>query len=624
MPQPGELLGGRYRLDDRIAAGGMGEVWRATDTVLDRAVAVKTLLAGYAGDAGFRTRFHHEARAMASLRHASVVPVYDFGDTGDGAYLVMARVDGQPLDRRIAERGSLSPTETMSVVSQAARALAAAHEAGIVHRDVKPGNLIIEPDGTVVLVDFGVARSAHSVTLTGAKEVVGTALYIAPEQVSKQTTGPSADVYALGAVAYHCLAGKPPFLGDNPLAVALQHMSENPPPLPASVPEPVRDLIATAMEKDPAARFPSAAAMADTAGDLLTADSPTVWAEPATTEPATTEPAADSQATAIGQGSGDQVSGGHVPGGPRPDGRSSSAPGDDNAGGVRYARGLAGAGIAPLATPRPPAVARAPLAATAVADYSGALPNTAANSAAAATSIGGAAGAGGTATAAVPSTSAGATNSNDTVVAPGLAAALPRSGPALTPPGSGTPGSPAAPNKRRNLALLSVLLIALIGTGTLIAVADPFNFFPGKAPATTAPENEPANPVPNKNDDKKDDNPDQGSDNNGDNGNGNGNRKPATSPTPRDQQETTAPANPATTDPETADPTTPGDDTTTEPETTQPETTQPATPTTQPEEDDDNSGSGSGNSGSGNSGSGSGNSGSGNDEEVAQEIANAQ
>ncbi|WP_328460073.1 serine/threonine-protein kinase [Actinoplanes sp. NBC_00393] len=274
MPFPGEMLGDRYRLDDRIAAGGMGEVWRATDTVLGRPVAVKTLLAGYAGDAGFRSRFQHEARAMASLRHGGVAPVYDFGETDEGAYLVMARVDGMPLNHWIAERGPLTADETMSIVAQAARALAAAHAAGIVHRDVKPGNLIIEPDGNVVLVDFGVARSAHSVTLTGAREVVGTALYIAPEQVSKRATGPAADLYALGAVAYHCLAGRPPFLGDNPLAVALQHLEQEPPPLPASVPDSVRELVATAMAKDPAERFPSAVAMAsaaDTAAATLSA-----------------------------------------------------------------------------------------------------------------------------------------------------------------------------------------------------------------------------------------------------------------------------------------------------------------------------------------------------------------
>ena len=265
MPYPGELLGGRYRLDDRIAAGGMGEVWASTDTVLGRSVAVKTLLGGRGTDPGFLSRFRHEAQTMASLRNPGVVAVYDFGDTDDGAYLVMARVDGQPLNRILADRWQLTVAETMSIVAQAGRALQAAHEAGIVHRDVKPGNLIIEPDGTVVLVDFGVARSANSVTLTGAREVVGTALYIAPEQVSKQVTGPAADIYALGALAYHCLTGQPPFLGDNPLAVALQHVTDEPPPLPRELPRAVRDLVGIALAKDPAERFPSAAAMATAA-----------------------------------------------------------------------------------------------------------------------------------------------------------------------------------------------------------------------------------------------------------------------------------------------------------------------------------------------------------------------
>jgi predicted Ser/Thr protein kinase len=230
-------------------------------------VAVKTLHTERAGDPGFQTRFRHEARTMAALHHPGVADVYDYGQTADGdeAYIVMARVQGEALNQVLAARGRLSPVETMSVVAQAARALEAAHQAGIVHRDVKPGNLIIQPDGTVVLVDFGVARSAESAALTGAKEVVGTALYIAPEQVSKQTTGPAADVYALGAVAFHCLAGHPPFQGDNPIAVAMQHVHDDPPDLPADVPEPVRMLVRTAMAKDPARRFSSAAAMAGAA-----------------------------------------------------------------------------------------------------------------------------------------------------------------------------------------------------------------------------------------------------------------------------------------------------------------------------------------------------------------------
>jgi len=265
MALPGQVLGDRYRLDDRIAAGGMGEVWRATDTVLGRDVAVKTLHAGRAEDPGFQTRFRHEARTMAVLHHPGVADVYDYGQSGPDAYIVMARVEGEALNQRIAARGRLTPDETMSIVAQAGRALEAAHQAGIVHRDVKPGNLIIRPDGTVVLVDFGVARSAESVALTGAKEVVGTALYIAPEQVSKDKTGPSADVYALGCVAYHCLTGHPPFMADSAIAVAMQHLSEEPPPLPAEVPPPVRAVVETAMAKDPSQRFSSAAAMAQAA-----------------------------------------------------------------------------------------------------------------------------------------------------------------------------------------------------------------------------------------------------------------------------------------------------------------------------------------------------------------------
>ncbi|WP_030437955.1 serine/threonine-protein kinase [Actinoplanes subtropicus] len=287
MPLPGQVLGDRYRLDDRIAAGGMGEVWRATDTVLGRDVAVKTLHAGRAEDPGFQTRFRHEARTMAVLHHPGVADVYDYGQSGPDAYIVMARVEGQPLNERIAERGRLTPDETMSIVAQAGRALEAAHQAGIVHRDVKPGNLIIKPDGTVVLVDFGVARSAESAALTGAKEVVGTALYIAPEQVSKDKTGPSADVYALGCVAYHCLTGHPPFMADSPIAVAMQHLREEPPPLPGDVPAPVRAVVETAMAKDPAHRFSSAAAMAD-AAELASAGPATtaILAATATTRPA--------------------------------------------------------------------------------------------------------------------------------------------------------------------------------------------------------------------------------------------------------------------------------------------------------------------------------------------------
>ncbi|MFF5076936.1 serine/threonine-protein kinase [Actinoplanes sp. NPDC000266] len=291
MPSAGEMYGGRYRLDERIAAGGMGEVWRGTDTVLGRDVAVKTLHADRAGDPSFQTRFRNEARAMAALHHPGVADVYDFGETAGGtdAFIVMARVEGEPLNQRIAARGRLSADETLSVVSQAGRALEAAHRAGIVHRDVKPGNLIIKPDGTVVLVDFGVARQADTATMTAAGEVVGTAMYIAPEQVSKEAITPAVDVYALGVVAYHCLAGHPPFLGDNPVAIAMQHLNEPPPPLPDDIPPAVRALVMRAMAKRPQDRFASAAAMAGAADQILAGvDTTTVLAAIATPPAATT------------------------------------------------------------------------------------------------------------------------------------------------------------------------------------------------------------------------------------------------------------------------------------------------------------------------------------------------
>ncbi|WP_430780187.1 serine/threonine-protein kinase [Actinoplanes sp. G11-F43] len=282
MPSAGDSLGGRYRLADRIAAGGMGEVWQAVDTVLDRPVAVKVLLAGVSAQITFQRRFAHEARAMAALRHPGVAAVYDYGTTDEGAYLVMARIDGQSLERRLATGGRLSPAETMTIVAQAARALHAAHQAGIVHRDVTPGNLIIEPDGNVVLVDFGVARSSASETLTGARNVIGTASYMAPEQVSKREFGPAVDLYALGAVAFHCLTGEPPFTGDDPVAIALRHVTERPPPLPAGVPPKVRALVGRCLAKDPAARHPSGAALAAAASAAGGGDSTLLASEAAT------------------------------------------------------------------------------------------------------------------------------------------------------------------------------------------------------------------------------------------------------------------------------------------------------------------------------------------------------
>ncbi|HEY7176065.1 MAG TPA: serine/threonine-protein kinase [Micromonosporaceae bacterium] len=264
----GELIGGRYRVDGGIASGGMGEVWRATDTVLGRRVAVKVLRPDLSADASFGVRFRAEAHTLATLHHPGVVDVYDYGEVTsphggtEMAYLVMAYVEGEPLSRRLDDAGRLAPETTMLIVAQVAEALQAAHAAGIVHRDVKPDNVLIDRDGRAVLVDFGVAHTSATEGLTRVQDVVGTALYMAPEQAMKRPITPMTDVYSLAALAYHCLAGVPPFTGENALAVALAHVHGAPAALPSDVPPAVRDVVTTGMAKNPAERFPSAAAMA--------------------------------------------------------------------------------------------------------------------------------------------------------------------------------------------------------------------------------------------------------------------------------------------------------------------------------------------------------------------------
>ena len=271
MLSSGHLLDNRYRLDERIATGGMGDVWRGTDVVLGRTVAVKVLRPALIADPEFAARFYAEARMIAAFRHPGVVEVYDYASAGDShddeqcAYLVMAYVEGEPLSTRLKETGRLSVGETMSIVAQTADALHAAHQNGTVHRDVKPGNLIVRPNGAVVLVDFGVARSNAVTSMTGINSIVGTALYMAPEQVAKGQVTPATDIYALGAVAYQCLAGKPPFDGDNALQVALRHLEDEPDPLPDDIPPAVRALVSRAMAKKPADRFDSAADLAQAA-----------------------------------------------------------------------------------------------------------------------------------------------------------------------------------------------------------------------------------------------------------------------------------------------------------------------------------------------------------------------
>ncbi|MEV4507739.1 serine/threonine-protein kinase [Dactylosporangium sp. NPDC049525] len=265
MLSAGTTLGGRYRLDERIAGGGMGDVWRGTDEVLGRTVAIKVLLPALLEEPGFAERFRGEARTMATINHPGVVDIYDYGSENGTAFLIMEYVEGDALSRTLSRVGRLTPARAMALVAQAADALHAAHEKGIVHRDVKPGNLLVRPNGTLVLTDFGIARSAAIAQLTAAGSVLGTASYISPEQASGAQATPLSDVYALGVVAYQCLSGQRPFEGDNPLQIAMRHVRDMPPPLPADIPPAIVQLVERAMAKDPAARWPSAAALAQAA-----------------------------------------------------------------------------------------------------------------------------------------------------------------------------------------------------------------------------------------------------------------------------------------------------------------------------------------------------------------------
>ena len=264
----------RYRLDSRIATGGMGEVWRATDTVLGREVAVKLLKPEYADDATFRSRFETEARHAASLHHPGIAGVFDFGESraGEGPgpglphpYLVMELVDGQPLSALLRPGQPLADDAVRDLLAQAGDAIGAAHRAGIVHRDVKPANLLITSDRKVKVTDFGIARAvdaAEGATVTQTGQVMGTPQYLSPEQARGEPVTPASDVYALGVVAFECLAGRRPFEAGSPVATALAHLQQPVPELPDSVPADLAGIVRRALSKDPAERFADGTAFA--------------------------------------------------------------------------------------------------------------------------------------------------------------------------------------------------------------------------------------------------------------------------------------------------------------------------------------------------------------------------
>lgn len=257
-PSSGMTFGGRYQLHSRIAVGGMGEVWRAVDLVIGREVAIKILKDEYLGDPGFLERFRAEARHAALVNHEGIASVYDYGEEEGSAYLVMEMVPGQPLSTILEEKKSLPTNQVLDIVAQTAAALAAAHKVGLVHRDIKPGNLLITPEGRVKITDFGIARIADQVPLTATGQVMGTVQYLSPEQASGHPASPATDIYSLGIVAYEALAGHRPFSGESQVAIAMAQINETPPELPVSIPESVRSLVMCCIAKNPADRPASA------------------------------------------------------------------------------------------------------------------------------------------------------------------------------------------------------------------------------------------------------------------------------------------------------------------------------------------------------------------------------
>ena len=271
-PTQGVSFGGRYELQSRIAIGGMGEVWEATDHVIGRTVAIKILKDEYMGDPGFLERFRAEARHAALVNHEGIASVFDYGEENGSAFLVMELVPGEALSTIIERDSVLSADKTLDIVAQTASALQAAHAAGLVHRDIKPGNLLITPDGRVKITDFGIARIADQVPLTATGQVMGTVQYLSPEQASGHPASPATDIYSLGIVAYEALAGKRPFTGESQVAIAMAQINDAPPPLPATVPAPVQNLVMAMIAKKPADRPSSAATVARAAQALRRGD----------------------------------------------------------------------------------------------------------------------------------------------------------------------------------------------------------------------------------------------------------------------------------------------------------------------------------------------------------------
>ncbi|MBO0608220.1 serine/threonine-protein kinase [Myceligenerans salitolerans] len=261
-PVEGVLVGGRYRLVRRLAIGGMGEVWVAFDEKLTREVAIKVLREEYTGNEDFLRRLRTEARNSSTLLHPNIAQMYDYGEEEGAGYLVMELVLGEPLADLLEREPVLPAQRLLPLLAQTARGLHAAHAAGVVHRDVKPGNILLEHSGTVKITDFGVSVAQNQVPMTATGMVMGTAQYLSPEQAVGQSATGASDIYALGVVAYEASAGRRPFTGKSPVDIAIAHVNAPVPPLPSSVHPGMSQLIMQMLEKDPAHRFASAETLA--------------------------------------------------------------------------------------------------------------------------------------------------------------------------------------------------------------------------------------------------------------------------------------------------------------------------------------------------------------------------
>lgn len=291
MPTERRMLSGRYEILDPIGSGGMGRVFRATDHVLGRSVAVKILAPHLGSDPRFVERFRREAHAAARLSHPNVVSVFDLGEDEDTRFIVMELLEGRTLQEVLHDEGSLPVRRAVDIAVAVAEALGVAHEQGIVHRDVKPANVMLTRTGGVKVMDFGIARALGDHALTETAATLGTAAYLSPEQAAGGRAGPRSDLYALGVLLFEMLTGRPPFAGGSPVAVALQHVQrapERPSSIAPSIPPAVEAVVLRCLAKDPEDRPSSASDMAASLSAALETDPPgeggTASAAPGTTE----------------------------------------------------------------------------------------------------------------------------------------------------------------------------------------------------------------------------------------------------------------------------------------------------------------------------------------------------